>query len=308
MARKRKYTIKPVAREEIKGVDREILGKTLDDGVSPLSMAKEIRIDRIKPDPTQPRKTFDHQGLEELAASIEEQGILQPLVVEFVADDELGYFRLIHGERRWRAAQMAGLNQVPAIIREIDGDATKLIQRLMENIQREDLNPVDRAEALKALKEHLGGVSWERVGDKVGISKRRVLQLVATTELPQPIQEDVRTGVVTEKETRVYRGLSPEQQLELHRARTETDLTAQQVATLAKRAKGEPGFTFTQGVKEIKSRPKRQPDPLAGLARLGKTLERIDPQEVDTERLQQLLSDIVARANSLLNQLEQDQR
>ena len=304
MVRKRKYTIKPITRGEIKGVDREILAKTVDDGVYPLSMAKTIRIDRIHPDPDQPRKTIGPEGLEELSTSIKEQGILQPLVVEFIDDGEMGHFRLIHGERRWRAAQMAELETVPAIIREIESEATRLVQQLMENIQREDLNAVDRAEALKALKEYLGGVSWEKVGEKVGISKRRVLQLMATTDLPQPIQEDVRAGVVTEKETRVYRGLSPEQQLELHRARTEAQLTAKQAATLAKKVKSEPRFTIAQGIKEIKSRPKRQPDPLASLIRLGKTIERIEPEEVDTERLKQLLSEIAAKASALLRQLE----
>jgi ParB family chromosome partitioning protein len=305
MTKGRGYTIKSVAREGIRGVDREILGKTVDNGVYPLSMAKEIRLDRMKPDPNQPRKTFDPKGLQELATSIREQGILQPLVVEFVADDERGHFRLIHGERRWRAAQMAGLETVPAVIREIENDATRLVQRLMENIQREDLNAVDRAEALQALKEHLGGVSWEKVGEKVGIGKRRVLQLVATTDLPPLIQADVRAGVVTEKQTRVYRGLSPEQQVELHQARREQSLSARQVTELAKRAKGEPGFTMADGIREIQQGPRRQSDPLAGLVRLGKAIEKIEPGQVDTDRLQQLLAEIVAKASALLEEIQE---
>lgn len=305
MAKRRGYTIKSVTREEITGVDREILGKTVDNGVYPLSMAKEIRLDRMKPDPNQPRKSFSPGGLNELAASIREQGILQPLVVEFVPDDEMGHFQLIHGERRWRAAQMAGLQTVPVIIREIEGETTKLVQRLMENIQREDLNAVDRAEALKALKEHLGGVSWEKVGEKVGIGKRRVLQLVATTDLPPVIQEDVRAGVITEKQTRAYRGLSPEQQVELHRARREQTLTARQVTELAKRAKGEPGFTIVDGIKEIQQRPQHQADPLAGLIRLGKAIAKIEPGQVDTDRLRQLLAEIVGKANALLEEIQE---
>ena len=305
MTKRRGYTIKPVPRQGIGGVDQEILGKTVDNGVYPLSMAKEIRVDRLKPDPNQPRKSFDPEGLNELAASITEQGILQPLVVEFVADDERGHFQLIHGERRWRAAQMAGLETVPVVIRQIENETTRLVQQLMENIQREDLNAVDRAGALKALKEYLGGASWEKVGEKVGVGKRRVLQLVATTDLPPVIQEDVRAGVVTEKQTRVYRGLSPEQQVELHRARREQILTARQVTELAKRAKGEPGFTMAEGIKEIQQRPQRQDDPLAGLIRLGKAIDRIAPRQVDTDRLQQLLAEIVAKANALLEEIKE---
>jgi len=304
MAQKAKFTIKPVKRAGIKGADEEILAKTLDNGVYPLSMGKEIRLDRIRADPNQPRKTMDEEALKELAASIKEQGILQPLVVEFIDDTDLGFFQLIHGERRWRAAKMAGLEKVPAVIREVESDTTKLVQRLMENIQREDLNAVDRAEALKALKEYLGGVSWEKVGEKVGISKRRVLQLVATTDLPQAIQEDVRAGIITEKETRAYRGLSPGQQLELHQARREAKLSTRQLAELAKRVKGEPGFTIAQGIEQIRRRPKRQADPLASLISLGKAIDRIELEAVDTKKLKQILSGIVAKASAVLKQLE----
>ena len=89
MTRRKKYSIKPVQRGDIKGIDREILGKTVDNGVYPLAMAKEIRIDRIQPDPSQPRKTIDPNGLEELAASIREQGILQPLVVALCGEQRI---------------------------------------------------------------------------------------------------------------------------------------------------------------------------------------------------------------------------
>jgi len=303
MTTKRKYTIQPVKRGEIKGVDREIMGKTVDDGVYPLAMAKEIRVDRIQPDPSQPRKTMDPDRLGELAASIEEQGILQPLVVEFVEDAEGGYFRLLHGERRWTAAQMVGLERVPAIIRELDSDATRLIQRVMENIQREDLNPVDRAEALKALKEYLGGVSWETIGKRVGISKRRVLQLVATTELPGAIQEDVRTGEITEKETRAYRGLPDEQQLELHQARKEAGLSQRDVTEIARKARSEPGVTLAASIEEIRQRPKKQADPLGPLSKLGQSIDNIDLAEVDPGRLEDILSDIIAKAQALLRRL-----
>ena len=110
MARRRKYALKPVEMPELGEVDREILGKTLDDGVYPLSMAKEIRLDRIKPDPNQPRTHPAPEGLEELAASIKEQGVLNPIGVQYMRQED--YFMIVHGERRWKAAKMAGLDRV----------------------------------------------------------------------------------------------------------------------------------------------------------------------------------------------------
>lgn len=253
MPPKAKFTIQPIAKGEVRGADREILAKTQDDGVYPLSMAKEIRLDRIRPDPNQPRRTMDEEALRELAASIREQGVLQPIVVQYVPEGEGGYFMLTHGERRWKAAMMAGLETIPAIIREEADSTTRLVRQLMENIQREDLNAVDRARALQALKKQLGDVSWDEVGQKVGISKRRVLQLVATTELPPEIQDDIRAERITEKETRPYRGLPPETQLEIHQARQQEGLTPQEVAAIVKRVKGEPGFTIAQAVAEVKA-------------------------------------------------------
>lgn len=248
MAKKHKFDIKPVGEAELGQVDREILGKTVDDGVHPLSMAKEIRLDRIKPDPTQPRTDFDPERLEELAASIEEQGILNPISVQYVRDED--YFMIIHGERRWKAAKMVGLKAIPAIIKTVD-EGQRLVQQLIENIQREDLNPVDRGEALRRLREELRLTSWKAVGEKIGVSRVRVHQLLATTEYPEEIQEDLRSGAISEKEARVYTSLPTHHQLALHRAWKDEELSGEQAQQVARFLKDQPQQDLEEAIKAL---------------------------------------------------------
>ncbi|MBI4317270.1 MAG: ParB/RepB/Spo0J family partition protein [Chloroflexi bacterium] len=338
-----KFIIPPVKTpSQMAGIDKQILTKSIDDGVYPLAMAKEIRLDRIQPDPNQPRRTWDQGKMEELAASIREQGILQPIVVEYV--DDGNYFRLIHGERRWRAANMAGLQTIPAIIKKVD-DNTKLAQQLIENIQREDLNDVDRARALKQLKVNLGSPSWEVIADKVGISKRRVLQLVDITKLPEPVQENIRAGKLTEKHGRAVRMLPEEQQIEFAEAVRDQQLSGDQSLEAAKTLKGEPHITIDEAVSLVKEKKTRAsaptpdvavdapaavgspdgaaspapaevptaesqalrdpapPDPLAQLAQVPNIIRGIDPQTADPSRLCNLLEEIIAEVQSLLRSL-----
>ncbi|MFQ5695060.1 MAG: ParB/RepB/Spo0J family partition protein, partial [Terriglobia bacterium] len=134
------------------------------------STVLKLPLDRIYPDPDQPRRTFPEESLEELAASIREQGVLEPIQV--IATDQ-GY-QLLHGERRWRAARLAGLSWIPSIVYEQPlSDADRLTRQLIENIQREDLNDVDRAAALERLKDLLNA-TWDEVAEKVGITKGRI--------------------------------------------------------------------------------------------------------------------------------------
>jgi ParB family chromosome partitioning protein len=173
-------------------------------GTRELAEAREIALDRIEPDPDQPRRTFDPERLEELAASIRQQGVLQPIAVRYDATRDR--YVIIHGERRWRAAQLAGLATIPAIVRQVS-DEQRLIQQLMENILREDLNALDRAAALRRLKQQLGDVPWEQVAETVGIKRSRLFQLLATEKLPEPVQEAIRAGRLSEKQTRPLQGL-----------------------------------------------------------------------------------------------------
>jgi ParB family chromosome partitioning protein len=208
-------------------------------GVTDLPTAKEIRLDRIEPDPEQPRRTFDANRLAELAASIGIEGVLQPIVVRYV--EERDVYVIVHGERRWRASRQAGLTTIPALVRDVPDDR-RLIQQLMENVVREDLNAVDRAAALRTLKAQLGDAPWEQVAEAVGIRRSRLFQLLGTEKLPDAIQEDIRAGRLSEKQSRALQGLPPAHQLALRDAIVAGEIPADEAMRLARalRAAGVP--------------------------------------------------------------------
>jgi ParB family transcriptional regulator, chromosome partitioning protein len=159
---------------------------------------RRIPIDRIRPRSTATRRTVDAERLAELAESIRTHGVLQPIRLR---PRGAGEYEIIAGERRWRAAQQAGLRQVPALIAVTDDDQAD-VESLIENVQREDLNAVDRALALKRLRVNLGLRSWEDVGRVIGLTRQHVHNLLRVTELPAPMQDDVRAGDLTEKHCR----------------------------------------------------------------------------------------------------------
>lgn len=142
-------------------------------------------IELIRPNKNQPRKHFVPEKLEELAASIREQGIIQPLVVT----KKDGYYEIIAGERRWRAAQKAGIREVPVVIREASED-TVLELALVENIQRQDLNAIEEANAYRSLVE-LFGISQEDVAKRVGKNRTTVTNALRLLKLPEAIQHDI---------------------------------------------------------------------------------------------------------------------
>jgi ParB family chromosome partitioning protein len=154
--------------------------------------SKEFRflaLDSIVPNRQQPRTIFDEEKIRELADSIKEQGIIQPLVVSKISDDR---YQLIAGERRLRAARMLGLENVPAIIKQVD-DEDMLALSIIENIQREDLNPIEEARAYQELIAQFG-YSQEDVAKKVGKSRVAVTNGIRLLKLPQVVQEDVALG------------------------------------------------------------------------------------------------------------------
>jgi len=160
-----------------------------------------IPLSQITEDKNQPRKTFNSETIKELANSIKEQGVINPITVR----PKGSKYVIIAGERRFLAAQEAGLKSIPALIRKASKDDVMLLS-LIENIQREDLNDIDRASALKKLKESTG-FTWEIIGSKLGLSKRRVLDLVGLLDLPKKIKEDIRSKKLTEKHGRALRQL-----------------------------------------------------------------------------------------------------
>lgn len=173
-------------------------------GVDDLTGAKEIRLDRIVPDPDQPRRSFDQARLAELVASITSEGVLQPIVVRY--DTGSDHYIIVHGERRFRASQQAGRQSIPALVRDVP-EERRLIQQLMENIVRDDLNAVDRARALRILKSQMNDAPWPVVAAEVGIRRSRLFQLLDTGKLPDTTQEQIRGGDLSEKQSRALQGL-----------------------------------------------------------------------------------------------------
>jgi ParB family transcriptional regulator, chromosome partitioning protein len=148
---------------------------------------REIDIDRILPNSHQPRKTFEEESLNELADSIREHGLVQPIVVRPLED---GFFQLIAGERRWRASQRVGLSRVPAVIREA-GEHAALELALIENIQREDLNPMEEAEAYERLIADFG-MTQEEVARRVGKNRATISNMLRLLKLPPEVQQWLR--------------------------------------------------------------------------------------------------------------------
>jgi ParB family transcriptional regulator, chromosome partitioning protein len=206
-------------------------------GVVDLANAKEIELQRIEPDPDQPRTTFDEERLEELAASIRAEGVLQPIVVRY--DESRDTYVIVHGERRWRASRLAGQSSIPALVRDVP-EERRLLQQLMENVVRDDLNAIDRAAALRALRDQLGDVSWEQVAEAVGIKRSRLFQLLGTEKLPANAQEDIQSGRLSEKQSRALQGLSAARQNALRELIVATSMSAATAVRLARAFKTYP--------------------------------------------------------------------
>jgi ParB family chromosome partitioning protein len=165
----------------------------------------EVPVDNIKPNPDQPRSRFDDGAMEELAASITEVGVLQPVVL---SRDEDGTLYLIAGERRWRAARKAGLTTIPAVVRGTTGDTT-LVEALVENVQRQDLTPLEEAHAYKQLLENTG-MNQDQVAERVGKSRPAVSNTLRLLQLPGPVQRMVDSGALTAGHARALLGLHDE--------------------------------------------------------------------------------------------------
>jgi len=151
---------------------------------SPRPAPGEIPVDRIDPNPEQPRRRFDEGGLASLSDSIEQHGVLQPIVVRRVGDR----YQLLVGERRWRAARAAGLAAIPAVIADVD-DRDRLELALIENVQRRDLNPIELAHAFRALVD--SGRTQDEIGRRVSLDRSTIANHLRLLELPRELQEDV---------------------------------------------------------------------------------------------------------------------
>jgi ParB family chromosome partitioning protein len=166
----------------------------------------EVSVTDIEPNPYQPRRDFDEEALADLEASIREKGVLQPVVLNRMAPDA---YHLIAGERRWRAARRAGLDTVPAIVHEIDSAQELMELALIENIQRENLSPIEEAEAYQALmSQHL--LTQEEIAQRVGKERSTVANTVRLLKLPKNLQVSLRSGELQMGHARALIGLDEE--------------------------------------------------------------------------------------------------
>jgi ParB family chromosome partitioning protein len=178
---------------------------------------KSIPVEQIVEDPDQPRQFHDPEGLLGLAESIKRHGILQPITVTPLPN--VNMYRIVTGERRWRAAQIAGLTEMPCLVKEVDAEDA-VTEQLIENLQREDLQPLEKARALRHIKEALGATNRE-VGARIGLSERTVGYLLDLLELPEPIAREVVSspnrpadGQLTEKHARYLKLLNEQPDLQ----------------------------------------------------------------------------------------------
>jgi ParB family transcriptional regulator, chromosome partitioning protein len=234
---------------------------------------RELPVEMISPNPKQPRRHFDEDGLQALAGSLGEQGVLQPVLVRPKAG---GTYELIAGERRWRAAQLAGLQSIPALVRQRD-DAEALELALIENMARQDLNPAEEARACAALVEELG-LTREEVGRRVGRSRVAVSNLLRLLDLPDEVLEMLETGRLSEGHGRAL--LLAED----HGARRRLARSAVQdewsVRVLESRARDSNTGGATAKARKIRSVAPVHPDQEHAARNIGEILENVLRAEV----------------------------
>lgn len=235
-----------------------------------------LRVDAIRPDPLQPRQTFQDESLQELSDSIRQDGVIQPIEVVQTGANQ---YVIVHGERRWRAAQMAGLETIPAVVqrRKYD-DVTLFVRQLVENMQREDLNDLDRAMGIirlrKLMQEELNAakaegiqtdepwgsrVTWAKVGKRLGYSRQRIHQLANLLTLVEEIQDAIREGVLSERDSRVYQKLEPEHQRALFQAHMAGEVTYKEVRAVSKQLKDAPEQSVGQAIRVLRQPVEREP-------------------------------------------------
>ena len=200
-----------------------------------MSGGQEIAIGDIDPNPDQPRRVFQEEAIAQLAQSIRDQGVLQPILV--VPGDH-GRYRIVAGERRWRAARMAGLETVPCVVRDLD-----IVQQmeiaLIENLQREDLNPIEVAQGIRGLMQHCG-YTQEAVANRLSKSRPAVANLLRLLTLPEELMDMVRDGALSAGHARVLAGLEDDQvKLALAKQTVESGWSVRQLEAAAAALKEE---------------------------------------------------------------------
>jgi len=212
-----------------------LLGTPEDDSAAPDGELQQLRLDRIQPGKFQPRQAMDPERLSELAASIKAQGVIQPIVVRPIAGAR---FEIIAGERRWRAAQQAGLGEIPALVREVPDQAV-VAMALIENIQREELTPLEEAQALHRLIAEFK-YTHQQTADALGRSRAAVSNLLRLLDLPPAIKELLAQHRLEMGHARALLTLDPALALKLAKQAAEHGWSVRELEAAARRAQTAP--------------------------------------------------------------------
>jgi ParB family chromosome partitioning protein len=210
---------------------------------------RQIPVSAIEPNPYQPRRSFDEEGLEELAASIKEKGVLQPITVRGKGET----FELVAGERRWRAAQVAGLSEIPAVVRELSDQEVMEIA-LIENLQREDLNPIEEAEAYQMLIREFE-LTQEEVAKAVGKGRPTIANRLRLLRLPDAVREWVASGQLSAGHAKILVMMDEKQAVGLGRRCVNEGWSVRQLEEFLQSPRGQ-----SQG--RQRERPLKRQDPL----------------------------------------------
>lgn len=252
-----------------RGLDAIFGSDAVDARLKPMSRMAEIDIADIIPNPTQPRTQFDEEALDELADSIRQLGVIQPVTVK-KADN--GKYTIISGERRWRAARRADLKSLPAYIREVD-DENLHAMALVENIQRQDLNAIEIALGMQRLIDECS-LTQDALSEKVGKKRSSVSNYLRLLKLPDEVQLALKEGLISMGHAKAIAGVAPEQQLRLLKKCIKKGLSVRQVEQLA-RALAEPAQA---------AQPAEDEEYPESYARLVEQLEKYFSQEISIKR------------------------
>lgn len=252
-----------------RGLDAIFGSDAVDARLKPMSRMAEIDITEIIPNPTQPRTQFDEEALDELADSIRQLGVIQPVTVK-KGDD--GKYIIISGERRWRAAQRADLKSLPAYIREVD-DENLHAMALVENIQRQDLNAIEIALGMQRLIDECH-LTQDALSEKVGKKRSSVSNYLRLLKLPDEVQLALKEGLISMGHAKAIAGVAPEHQLRLLKKCIKKGLSVRQVEQLA-RTLAEPAEA---------AQPAEDEEYPESYARLVEQLERFFSQEISIKR------------------------
>ena len=270
-----------------RGLDA-LLGE--DFSIDPPASPSALPISQVESCAAQPRKNFDPEKLSELADSIREHGIIQPLTVRRLAS---GYYQIIAGERRWRAARLAGLTEVPAVIIEAD-DRTAMELAMIENLQREDLNPMEEAEGYKALVEGYG-MTQEQAAQRVGKSRSAVANAMRLLSLTPAVRRLVESGQLSAGHGRTLLPLPPALQQQAAKTVLDSGLSVRQTEQLVKRLlaqpKAEPAKAPSPAVDYVAEAERELSARLGRACRIaqGKRKGRVEIEYYDLDDLNDLL-------------------